>query len=83
MPCVQLYPVITSRSIGIADLLQAAQTAFAGGEFQPEAFSRTLCLLVDALEGYDNSLRLYAARLLGRFRPYLASSPLSVEVRTS
>lgn len=72
---------ISLHSVAISDAILVAQSAFAGGEFQPEAFPRCLCLLLDAFEGGDNAVRLCAARLMERFRPYLGSSILAVEVR--
>lgn len=72
LPCVP--------SVAVSDAILAAQSAFAGGEFQPEEFPRAACLLVEAFEGGDNAIRLCTARLLERFRPYLGSNILTVEV---
>lgn len=67
--------------MAVSDAIVAAQSAFDGGEFQPEAFPRCVCLLLEAFEGGDNAIRLCAARLLERFRPYFGGSILAVEVR--
>lgn len=66
--------------MAVSDAILAAQCAFDGGEFQPEAFPRCVCLLLEAFEGGDNTVRLCAARLLERFRPYFGGSILAVEV---
>eukprot|EP00752_Nemacystus_decipiens_P002088 g1998.t1 len=72
--------VNSSRSVAVSDAILAAQCAFDGGEFQPEAFPRCVCLLLEAFEGGDNAIRLCVARLLERFRPYFGGSVLAVEV---
>lgn len=68
------------RSVAVSDAILVAQSAFAGGEFQPEAFPRCVCLLLEAFEGGDNAVRLCTARLIERYRPHLGGSILSVEV---
>eukprot|EP00903_Cladosiphon_okamuranus_P011658 g10966.t1 len=70
----------SSKSVVVSDAILAARNAFDGGEFQPAAFPRCACLLLDAFEGGDNAIRLCAARLLERFRPYFGGSILAVEV---
>lgn len=71
----------SDRSVAVSDAILAAQCAFDGGEFQPEAFPRCVCLLLEAFEGGDNTVRLCTARLLERFRPYFGGNILAVEVR--
>lgn len=68
-------------SVAISDAIIAAQTAFTEGEFQPETFSRCVCSLLEAFEGGDNAVRLCVARLLERYRPYLGSNIVALEVK--
>lgn len=67
--------------MAVSDAILAAQSAFEGGEFQPEAFPRCVCLLLEAFESGDNAIKLSVARLLERCRPYFGGNILAVEVR--
>lgn len=69
------------KSVAVSDAFLATQSAFEGGEFQPEVFPRCVCLLLEAFEGGDNAIKLSAARLLERCRPYFGGNILAVEVR--
>lgn len=71
----------TTISVAVSDAILVAQSTFAGGEFQPEVFARCACLLLETFEGGDNAVRLCAVRLLEQYRPYFASTIISVEVR--
>ncbi|CAM9550036.1 unnamed protein product, partial [Scytosiphon promiscuus] len=72
--------VNSCRSVAVSDAILTAQSAFAGGEFQPEAFPRCVCLLLEAFEGGDNAIKLCVVRFLERFRPYFGGTVLAVEV---